>query len=92
MPPSRRSKGIRGWSLVIFVLAANVAYQGTRYLWRPTTGPTPVSGHQREKLEIRHRDDRRGGALLHHGHGAGHGHGFHDVGIHRNDDDVEVIE
>ena len=92
MAPSRRSKGIRGWSLVIFVLAANVAYQGTRYLWRPTTGATPVSGHQREKLEIRHRDDRRGGALLHHGHGAGHGHGFHDAGVHRDDDDVEVIE
>ena len=51
-----------------------------------------MSGHQREKLEIRHRDDRRGGALLHHGHGAGHGHGFHDAGVHRNDDDVEVIE
>ena len=29
MPPHRRSRGIRGWSLVIFVLAANVAYHNS---------------------------------------------------------------
>ena len=93
MPPHRRSRGIRGWSLGIFVLAANVAYQGTRYLWRPRAAAEASAGHQRGKLndEI-HRQD------LHHDHGGLHRHehgapgGFHDnVGFH-HDDDVEVIE
>ena len=90
MPPHRRSRGIRGWSLVIFVLAANVAYQGTRYLWRPRTDAGASAGHQRDEIHGIHDRHHDHGGLHRHEHGARGG--FHDnVGFH-HDENVEVIE